>query len=416
MSGGSGRTSPTSPKSDAVQGSLMTGQKGELDETDEASIAALNTSLPDTPSRPPKTPPPSLTTPQRIVKLEAATRSARRNNITEEEKGLEKQESLSLHELRAREVERNSAGQRAKKRTPDPAAWSPLTSHEQANARQSQTRLETPPRARLQGLEDSLVLMSPELRALSPASGAQEHSESLHLSVRASLGSSATSALMITMGKLRKKQGHGLLATLRSVDCWLEDNFLKVKGDDDAVAESWDLEICHIDPPHKLDRIKMRIATKTSGTGFRELNLYANSKDEAQQWLRSIVARQEVIYVQNKCNAQLKQAQEVHDRTQHQQALQIEFLNRSAETLQEAWEGKCIALTEKVDALSAELSQWSMKYDDLEETRQREIRLLQEKIEHLEQGARLAHERAREKEEEAEVKLEEVDAQVATQS
>lgn len=416
MPGGSGRTSPTSPKSDAVQGSLMTGQRGELDETDEASIAALNTSLPDTPSRPPKTPPPSLTTPQRIVKLEAATRSARRNNITEEEKGLEKQESLSLHDLRAREVERNSAGQRAKKRTPDPAAWSPLTSHEQANARQSQTRLETPPRARLQGLEDSLVLMSPELRALSPASGAHEHSESLHLSVRSSLGSSATSALMITMGKLRKKQGHGLLATLRSVDCWLEDNFLKVKGDDDAVAESWDLEMCHIDPPHKLDRIKMRMATNTSGTGFRELNLYANSKDEAQQWLRTIVARQEVIHVQNECNTLLKRAQEVHDRTQHQQALQIEFLNRSAETLQEAWEGKCIALTEKVDALSAELSQWSMKYDDLEETRQGEIRQLQEKVEHLEQDARLAHERAREKEEEAEVKLEEVDAQVATQS
>ena len=221
---------------------------------------------------------------------------------------------------------------------------------------------------------------------------------------------------MITMGKLRKKQGHGLLATLRSVDCWLEDNFLKVKGDDDAVAESWDLEMCHIDPPHKLDRIKMRMATTTSGTGFRELNLYANSKDEAQQWLRTIVARQEVIHVQNECNMLLKRAQEAHDRTQHQQALQIEFLNRSAETLQEAWEGKCIALTEKVDALSAELSQWSMKYDELEETRQGEIRQLQEKVEHLEQNARLAHERAREKEEEAEVKLEEVDAQVATQS
>ena len=141
--------------------------------------------------------------------------------------------------------------------------------------------------------------------------------------------SAATSSLMLTMGKMKKKEGHGIMAKERPVDCWIEDNFFKIKGEDDTEAESWDLGLCKVVPPHKLDRIKLQ---KTSSTaGLRELSLHANSKLEAQQWLRTLVSRQEIMRVQSECNAILKRAQEAHERKTRQQHHQIEILSRTSE-------------------------------------------------------------------------------------
>lgn len=85
---------------------------------------------------------------------------------------------------------------------------------------------------------------------------------------------------------------------------------------------------------------------------MRELSLHANSKLEAQQWLRTIVSRQEIIRVQSECHAVLKRMQDMHDRKQRQHSHQLEILSRSCEV----WEDQCARLTDKVDQLEKEAS------------------------------------------------------------
>lgn len=187
--------------------------------------------------------------------------------------------------------------------------------------------------------------------------------DSLNLSMlsssMASASSASTSALMLTMGKMKKKEGHGIMAKERPVDCWLEDNVLKVKGEDDPHAESWDLAICKVVPPNKLDRIKLQITSNTSG--LRELRLHAHTRLEAQQWLRTIVSKQESLLVQTECTAILKRMQETHERKHRQLTHQIELLTRSSEV----WEEECDHISRKMQEVCAETAAWQVRYQDL---------------------------------------------------
>ena len=171
------------------------------------------------------------------------------------------------------------------------------------------------------GLEDSLA-----------SDGPGSFEASLHISMlspsMANTSAMGVSGLMITMGKMLKKEGHGLMAKERPVECWIEENCFKVKGEGDAMAEAWDLAQCTVVPPHKLDRLKLRMLSGKSG--LRELSLHAHSKLEAQQWLRALVARQEIIRVQTECNGILTRAQEAHEQKQRQLSQQIEILTRSS--------------------------------------------------------------------------------------
>ena len=205
--------------------------------------------------------------------------------------------------------------------------------------------------------------------------------ESLDVSMlSSSIGSAsaaATNALMLTMGKMKKKEGHGMMAKLRSADCWIEDNLFKVRCEDDAETETWDLGQCKVVPPSKLDRIKLQM---TSGSqGLRELNLHSGSKVEAQQWLRAIVARQEVISVQKEFGAILKRMQEAHERKQRQLSHQIEILTRSSD----AWEDECSSLSQQVDELQREVLRWQSTYADLNakhDKSERQAQALEEEV------------------------------------
>ena len=206
--------------------------------------------------------------------------------------------------------------------------------------------------------------------------------ETLELSMlAASIGSgsvAAMNALMLTMGKLKKKEGHGMKAKLRPADCWIEDNLFKVRCEGDAEIETWDLGQCKVVPPHKLDRIKLQM-TSSGSQGLRELNLHGSSRLEAQMWLRAIVARQEVMRVQNDCSAILKRMQEAHDRIQRQLSHQIEIIMHASE----AWEEECGSLSQKVEKLQLEVSRWQSTYADLHfkhEKSERQAQALEEEV------------------------------------
>jgi hypothetical protein len=118
----------------------------------------------------------------------------------------------------------------------------------------------TPDRAlQLGALEDSLV-----------ESDGPDNSLNLSISMLSSSMTSAsaapTSALMLTMGKMKKKEGHGIMAKESPVNCWIEDNFFVLKGEGDDQADRWDLGQCKVVPPHRLDRIKLQMTSSTGGT------------------------------------------------------------------------------------------------------------------------------------------------------
>ena len=210
-------------------------------------------------------------------------------------------------------------------------------------------------------------------------------------------GSVAANALMLTMGKLKKKEGHGMKAKLRTADCWIEDNLFKVRCEGDAEIETWDLGQCKVVPPQKLDRIKLQM---TSGCqGLRELNLHGSSRLEAQMWLRAIVARQEVMRVQNDCSAILKRKQEAHDRIQRQLSHQIEIITHTSE----AWEGECSSLLQKVEKLQLEVSRLQSTYADLHSKHEKSERQAQA----LEEEVRVQQVTAAARAEQVEVQLEE---------
>ena len=229
-----------------------------------------------------------------------------------------------------------------------PVGTAPASARSQAAKRSPPSRkrhAQTPDRMRLRGLEDSLA-------------ETDGPDDSLNISMLSSsmtsVSAAPTSALMLTMGKMRKKEGHGIMAKESPVNCWIEDNFLVVSLEGDQLAEKWDLGQCKVVPPHKLDRIKLQMTSSSGGssTGLRELSLHAHSKLEAQQWLRTIVSHQEIIRVQSECHAVLKLVQDVHDRKQRQLSHQIEILSRSCEV----WEDECAGLTCKIDQLEEEVS------------------------------------------------------------
>jgi hypothetical protein len=235
---------------------------------------------------------------------------------------------------------------------PGGTVQAPASARGQAAKRSPPSRkrhAQTPDRMRLRGLEDSLA-------------ETDGPDDSLNISMLSSsmtsVSAAPTSALMLTMGKMRKKEGHGIMAKESPVNCWIEDNFLVVSAEGDQRAEKWDLGQCKVVPPHKLDRIKLQM---TSSTGLRELSLHAHSKLEAQQWLRTIVSRQEIIRVQSECHAVLKRVQDVHDRKQRQLSHQIEILSRSCEV----WEDECDGLTRKIDQLEEEVSHLRSTCQDL---------------------------------------------------
>ena len=154
------------------------------------------------------------------------------------------------------------------------------------------------------------------------------------------------------------------------------------------MAESWDLAHCKVVPPHKLDRIKLRSLATNSGTkGLRELSLHAQSTFEAQQWLRTIVSRQEIIRVQNECSAILKRVQDVQERKNRQLCHQIEILTHTSETQHDTLEG-----------LRLEITQWQSKYNDMRmkyENALQQAQALEEEVFSLSDALLLQHFKSR---------------------
>ena len=144
-------------------------------------------------------------------------------------------------------------------------------------------------------------------------------------------------------------------------------------------------------------------AGKTA-TGLLEVSLHAPSKLEAQQWLRTIVSRQEIIRVQAECHAVLKKVQDVHERKLRQFSHQIEILTRSCEV----WEEECADLALKVGQLESEASQLRSACQDMTSRHdecQKQNQVLEEEVREaqIKAAAFAAHEEENREEANAEV-------------
>lgn len=184
----------------------------------------------------------------------------------------------SLHVQRREDTQAQVARTRAQQKDPDldkPPRTPPPSAPAQApgsaiqgpasaegKCSPSLRKRHTPHRtSQLRGLEDSLT----ESEGLDSSLDISMLSSSM-----TSVSAAPTSALMLTMGKMRKKDGHGIMAKESPVNCWIEGNFFVVKAEGDQQPERWDLGGCKVVPPRKLDRIKLQTTSSSKGMLARD--------------------------------------------------------------------------------------------------------------------------------------------------